>query len=381
DINKQVINEIEGLATDIGEQFSEFRKDNADLHNRLQTLEQKGGGTPPAIYSSNKGGSVELNKGLDAYYRKGDKEMITKDMSIAVDASGGYMHVPQLGNTIIAAIGEEIQIFNDVSHQMTGTNEFRQLFTITGPTASRAAEAGSRSGTTTPTMSRVDVPLFDLYAYVTLTNELIDSAEFNVTRYVEDEIRRQFQESIETEIISGTGSTQGLGILTQATSTAGDTDSPQRAFGVYQLLDKGINSPVSSFDYDGLVDMVITTPVRYRRNAKFYCSTSAIQTMRKLKDSQNMPIWRDANGGVSGAPQSILGYEVVEVEGLPAVASGAKPVVFGDMMQGYLWVTHQRGLRVLRDDVTSPGSVKLYASLQCSGKPADTRALKVMRIA
>jgi hypothetical protein len=45
-----------------------------------------------------------------------------------------------------------------------------------------------------------------------------------------------------------------------------------------------------------------------------------------------------------------------------------------------LWVSHERGLRLIRDDITTPGSTKFYASLQCAGSPADTRALKALYI-
>ena len=74
-------------------------------------------------------------------------------------------------------------------------------------------------------------------------------------------------------------------------------------------------------------------------------------------------------------------YEVIESSELPAVSAGNMPVIFGDLEQAYLWCTHQRGLRVIRDDITVPGSTKFYISLQCGGRPGDTRALKALHIA
>jgi HK97 family phage major capsid protein len=120
--------------------------------------------------------------------------------------------------------------------------------------------------------------------------------------------------------------------------------------------------------------------VRYRRNAKFYASTSGIETMRNLVDDQNRPIWLDAAGGVSGRPQTILGFDVVEAPALEAATAGNTPVVFGDLAQAYLWVSHVRGLRVIRDDITVPGTTKFYVSLQCGGGPGDTRALKALYV-
>jgi HK97 family phage major capsid protein len=142
----------------------------------------------------------------------------------------------------------------------------------------------------------------------------------------------------------------------------------------------GVNSPLSSFDYSSLVSLSQELPVRYRKNAKFYASTSGIETMRNLQDDTGRPIWFDASGGISGRPQSILGYEVIEAPALPTVAAGNMPVVFGDLMQAYLWASHVRGLRVIRDDITTPGSTKFYMSLQCGGMPGDTRALKALYV-
>jgi HK97 family phage major capsid protein len=367
---------IGDVVADLTGKVEEFQ---AHHLKRLEALEIKL--DTPTFGPSGRGKHTELAKGLDAFYRKGDTTLMReKAMSIGTDASGGYLHVPELARQILAAVGEEVAIFRDVTQRMTDTNEYRQVYTVTGASAGRSAEGGTRNATNTPELARVDIPLYDLYSYVSLSQELVDSAEFDTEAYVRIEIQRQFAEAIETEIISGSGSTAGLGILTQATSTALDTDSPERPFGTFQYVAGGINSPLSSFNYDSLVDLVAALPVRYKRNAKFYASTSGIQHLRKLKDSQNMPIWRDANGGVAGAPQSVMGYPVVECEGLPDVAINSKPILFGDMAASYMWVTHNRGLRIVRDNVTTPGTIKLYASLQCSGKPGDTRALKALSI-
>jgi HK97 family phage major capsid protein len=357
------------------------------LQDRLEAFEAQADrpkGTAPTV-------DRKTADAIERFYRKGDKSGLAafdpgydeKSMSIAAPTAGGYTHVPDLANQIIAAIGEAVPMFADVNKVQTDANEYQQIFTVSGPSAARAAESGTRNATTAPAMARVDVPLFDLYAYVPVTNELLDSSQFNVPTYLGGEVQRQMVAAIESEIISGAGagSNQALGILTQATSAAGDFDSPPRSFSLYQYLDKGVNSPASSFDYASLVALSQALPVRYRRGAKFYASTAAIEVMRNLVDLQDRPIWLDSAGGVSGRPQSILGYEVVEAPALPDVAGGEKPVLFGNLAQAYLWASHSRGMRVIRDDVTAPGSTKFYFSLQCGGKPGDTRALKALRIA
>jgi len=344
----------------MGQNLEAFIDDNGkaakDLSDRLESLESLQ--DRPTMTSGKK--SSEVKSAIERFFRKGDKTGLAKyqagyegkEMTIGADSSGGFTHIPQLGPEILAAIGEAVPMFADVRQETTDSNEFRQIYTTNAPSAARAAESDTRNATTTPTIARVDVPLFDLYAFVAVTNELLDSSQFNITRYLQDEVERQFSAAIETEIVSGSGSgsQQALGILTQATTTSGDFDSPERAFSLYQRLALGTNSPLSSFSYSGLVSL-----------------------------SQALPV--DAAGGISGRPQTILGYSVVEAPALPTVVGGNMPVVFGDLTQAYLWVSHERGLRVIRDDVTTPGSTKFYVSIQCGGKPGDTRALKALHIA
>jgi HK97 family phage major capsid protein len=356
----------------------------AHLKDRIERIEAQN--DRPTLAGGNADRPSEVKVAIEAYFRTGDKSGLAgydeKAMSIGTDTAGGYTHIPELGPEILAAIGESVPMFADVRSEVTDTNEYRQIYTTTAPSAARAAESGTRNASTTPIIYRVDVKLFDLYAYVSTSNELLDSSNFDISRYLQEEVERQFSAAIETEIVSGSGSgsQQALGILTQATSTSGDTDSPERAFNLYQRLNLGSDSPISTFSYGGLVSLSQELPVRYRRNAKFYASTSGIETMRNLVDDQNRPIWLDAAGGVSGRPQSILGFDVVEAPALEAATAGNTPVVFGDLAQAYLWVSHVRGLRVIRDDITTPGTTKFYVSLQCGGMPGDTRALKALYI-
>ena len=378
---------VEQLGAGAGKALESHKDAIESLQDRMERFEamtDRPRGTVPAA-------DRKTADAVERFYRKGDKSGLAefqpdyeaKTMSIGVASAGGFTHIPELGNEILAAVGEAVPMFADVGKVTTEANEFRQIYTVSGPSAARAAEGGARGATDSPAIARRDIPLFDLFAYVTVRNELLDSSQFNISAYLGGEVQRQFEEAIEREIVegAGTGSQQALGILTAATSAAGDFDSPPRSFDNFQRIDLGTGSPVSSFDYGSLVGLSQALPVRYRRGAKFYASTSAVEAMRNLVDSQLRPVWLDQAGGVSGRPQSILGYEVVECPALPAVAGNAMPVLFGNLAQSYLWATHQRGMRVIRDDVTLPGSTRYYFSWQCGGAPGDTRALKAMRIA
>jgi HK97 family phage major capsid protein len=56
---------------------------------------------------------------------------------------------------------------------------------------------------------------------------------------------------------------------------------------------------------------------------------SGVAAARKLKDGAGNYIWTD--NAVAGQPSTLLGYPVYENPAVPAVAVGAKSVVFGHL--------------------------------------------------
>lgn len=372
---------IERIAKDQDKNASvleEMKQSQRELQTRLDEIELKGdaprfSGKSPAGFEA---------RGMERYLRTGDLgDLDRKAMEITTDASGGYLHIPELGREIVKAIGEINPLVADAGKITTSANVYQQVFSTSRSANGRAAEKDTRSETNTATFAQTEVTLYELYAYPKITLELAESTQFNLAEWLRNDVVESFAETLETELVSGSGTKSSKGILTAATSESTDSASPQRAWGVYQILDRGINSPISSFNYNSLVDLVHSLAVRYRRNAKFYMSTNAIQTARKLVGSDGQPIWKDATGGIAAAPQTLLGYPVVEVPAMPDVALNTKPVMFGDLSKAYAVVSHSGGLGIIRDPITSPGWLKFYVRQRLTGYPMDTRALKVLRVA
>lgn len=373
-MNMQEVKEI------LLEQGDKFGQRMAEFEDRVGNLEADSK-LPPRSGSTGRG--INMSD-AEKFFRTGDAQHLPQGrqmgMNIGSSEDGGYTHVPELGNSIMSAVGEVNPLVSEVRRISINANVYHQLFTVSRSSSGRAAELGTRNDTEAAKLARVEATLYELYAVPQVTSELLNASQFDLGAYIQSDVVSAFDEALGTEFISGTGTNESKGILTAATDTAGDFDSPPRAFGTYQLIDaSGVNSPAEKFDYVDLVDLVHALPVRYRQNAKFFMATGAIQHARSLLDSQGMPIWRDAAGGIAGAPQSILGYPVIEVPQLPALDTNSKSVMFGDMRAAYAFIQHSLGLGILRDPYTTKGAVKWYIRLQCVGHPMDTRALKVLR--
>jgi len=362
--------DIDAVSTALESKFNERNDEINELRSRIQDVEQKG------VNYTHENSSGNYNKqALETFYRTGDKELMTKSMSIAVDATGGYTHISELANQIIMAVGEVNPLMREVSHATISANVYDQLFTDSHGASARSAESGTRNDTATANFQKTSVTLFDLYAYPKITNELINSSQFNIAAFIEQDTRQQFSEALGTEFVTGNGSTQSVGLL-NSLSASGESTSPELPWGSIQYITSGSPEQIT---YAALLDLISTLPVRYKAagNCKFFMSTTAIEEVRGLLDSNNLPIWRQ-DFGIAGAPMVLLGYPVVEV---PQLDGQTERVLFGDMKQAYAFVSHQRGIGVLRDELTSPGFTKFYISMQCAGGVMDSRAIKALRAA
>ena len=100
--------------------------------------------------------------------------------------------------------------------------------------------------------------------------------------------------------------------------------------------------------------------------------------VRKLKDSEGRFLWSDSL--VAGQPPTLLGYPVIIAEDMPAIASGAFSIAFGDFRRGYL-VADRGALVMVRDEVTKPGFIKFYVAKRVGGTISDSDAIKLLKFA
>lgn len=145
---------------------------------------------------------------------------------------------------------------------------------------------------------------------------------------------------------TGTGSSQPLGIQTNATAgvtlPTGNTTTVTYA---------GLVSLIHSIDPSYRYGVGVTADVNGGSNAgtaaKFMLSDSALSSIRQLTDSQSRPLWQPSVQ--AGVPDTLLGYSLVLNNDMPAPAANVKSVLFGDFQRGYV-VRDVMGVQVRRLD-------------------------------
>ena len=188
----------------------------------------------------------------------------------------------------------------------TASGEALVLPTVTALSSAGSVAAGGTVAESNPTFSSITLNAYKYGAIVNVANELVTDAGFNITGYIAQEL--------------GTS----LGIQTNTVLT----NSLVSAAGSVVTGGTGVSGAAT---YENLIDLVygIADGARVLPNLGFMMSKTGIAAARKLKDGSGAYIWSDS--AVAGQPASLLGYSVYENPAVPAVAVGAKSVLFGHL--------------------------------------------------
>ena len=160
---------------------------------------------------------------------------------------------------------------------------------------------------------------------------------------------------------TGTGTAQPLGFVTGATT------------GV-----TGATGSTTSVTYDSLVDLQHSVDAAYRESGScvFVMHDLSLATVRKLKDSQNRPLWEPSLQ--AGVPSTLLGYPVRINNFMATMAANAKSIAFGDFSAAYVVrEVNGGGLLRLEERYAEQLQVGFIAYGRFDGLTQDASAVKL----
>ncbi len=330
----------------------------------------------PAIGDDPRRTDPEHKSAWGAYLRKGDDGGIArldlKSVNVGTEAQGGYVAPPELDRLIEQRLTASSPMRQIASVRQTSATVFRKPVSL-GTTSAWAAETGSRTETTAPTLDLLEFPAAELYAMPAATQTLLDDAYADIDEWLADEVEASFSAQESTAFVTGDGSGKPKGFLSY--DMIADASHAWDKIGF--ILSGGAGAFAASNPADKLIDLVYALKSQFRANARFVMNRRTVSAVRKLKDSDGNYLWRP---GAAGEAASLLGYPVTEIEDMPDIAANSFSVAFGDFRRGYLIVDRQ-GARVLRDPYSLKPYVLFYTTKRVGGGVQNFDAIKVMKFA
>lgn len=145
---------------------------------------------------------------------------------------------------------------------------------------------------------------------IKVPNQLLQDSKFDIGGHIIKALQTRIGRSNNQYFTNGTGAGQPMGFITAAVS--------------------GLSAAsATAITFDELIELEHSVGSAYRKGAKFTFADSTLKAIKKLKDGDGNYLWQ--MGDVkSGAPATINGYQYEINDDVPAMATTAKAVAFGD---------------------------------------------------
>lgn len=264
---------------------------------------------------------------FNTWMRKGEAGLsdaqrihIQNTMSTTTNSEGGYTVQVEVANTILDAM-KAYGGMRAVAQSLRTANGADMNF----PTSDGRSEVGelvAQNATSTNADLVFGVKSLSVYRYsskdVAVPIELLQDSQADIEGFVNQRLRTRLGRITNTHFTTGTGSGQPNGIVTAATWN-------QAAVG-----------NATSFTFAELLDAIHAIDPAYREgnNCGFMMHDTTLKMLRKLKDSQNRPIflpaWESAQLSAAPGKDRILGYPIQINQDMAVPAANAKSILFGD---------------------------------------------------
>lgn len=295
--------------------------------------------------------------------------------TVTSTGSAGGFALPEEIERAIARLSVDISPIRQIATvRQVSTPDYKELFDIGGGAFEWVGEGDTRSQTNTPDLAEV-APTFGMAsAKPQASEESLDDLFFDVENWLTMSAAEAIAQGEGASFVSGNGTKKPTGFLAGPTPVT--TTDGARAFGTLQYIASGQAAAMPT-SADIFYDLIYSLRARYRNNARWVTNKLVLAAMRKYKDTSNQYLWQPSV--IAGQPATFLGYAVTEAEDMPAVGAGAFPLAFGDFKEGYL-IADRVGMRITRDEITTPGFVKFYVRKRVGGKLRNSQAIKLLKI-
>lgn len=278
------------------------------------------------------------------------------------DPDGGFLVPDEFENQLIQKL-QEANVLRTISHVIqTNSGEHKIPVVASEGTAAWLDEEDAYTESNTQ-FSQVSLAAHKLGTLIKVSEELLNDSAFDLMTYLSGEFGRRLGNAEEQAFLTGTGTNQPTGILTDtngasAGSTAAKTDT---------------------LTFDDLIDLFYSLKAPYRQNAIFLMSDDTVKAIRKLKDKNDQYVWQPSVQ--AGQPDRILNCPVYTSPYMPNLAAGNKPVLFGDF--NYYWIADRQGrtFKRLNELYAVTGQVGFLGSQRVDAKVILPEAIKTLAMA
>ena len=349
------------------------------LTDRLAELEKKANRPGGTLTDKEQAEAVEL-KALVSFIRTGS-DVELKAATSSSDPDGGYFVLPTIDLSIRNLLNDISPLRQLAEVVSIGGNTYERFYSTGNSGAQWVGETTTRpQDTARPELIKHSYGVAELYACPAGTRHLFEDASIDVGSWFTTWAVNDFAVTEGTAFLNGDGiDGKPRGLTTYPRVATADAS---RAWGEMEYLPAGhASAPTDENWAKALVQTVLTLHPRYRPGAAWLMNNATLIRVRQIQDSNKRFMWSD-HGNLSESPEAgtLLGYPVHVDNNLDDIGSNKFPIAFGNFKAGYV-IVDRHGVRVVRDEVSTKGVIKLDTYKRVGGGLGDSNAIKWLKVA
>lgn len=281
-------------------------------------------------------------------------------LQVGTDSEGGYLVPDEFKRTLVEAL-EEQNIFRTLAHVIQTSSGDRKIPVVASKGSASWVDEEGAIPESDDSFGQVSIGAYKLGTMIKVSEELLNDSVFDLEAYISREFARRIGNKEEEAFFTGDGTGKPLGVLAE---TGG--------------AEVGVTATAAAaFTADEIFDLFYSLKAPYRRSAVFVMNDASVKALRKLKDNNGQYLWQPSL--TAGAPDTLLNRPVYTSAFMPALAAGAKSILFGDL--SYYWVADRQGrsFRRLGELYAPTGQVGFLATQRVDGRLILPEAVKVMQ--
>jgi HK97 family phage major capsid protein len=310
----------------------------------------------------------EHKSAFAGYVRRGDEATLQglelKSLSVGSDPDGGYL-IPAATVEMIQTKMEDMSVLRRLAKTTKiSTDALELLIDRKEADAGWVAETGERAETNTPDLSKLRIPVHEMFAKPHATQKLLDDSNVNIESWLSEKIAHKMAAMEAEAFLFGDGAGKPRGILNYDTSE-------NEEWGCIHTL---AGAPTN---VDALIQGLHALKPGYLPNAKWLMSRHALSRIRTLKDQQGQYLWQP---GLEGDYRpKLLGHTIELCDSL-VLEEDNDTILFGDFASAYQ-IVDRAGIHILRDPYSVKPFVQFYTTKRVGGDMANFEAVKAIKIA
>ncbi len=292
-------------------------------------------------------------------YLIGKTTEMRADSNITIGNSGAI--VPEtIANRIIEAVTELCPILAgaDVYHEK-GKLQIPKWTTDSGDITAGYSDDFTELTAKTGAFISVDLEGYLVGALVLIGRRTVNNAKFNVVDFIIRKIAEKVSSFTEGELLTGTG-----------------TDAAE---GALNTSNKVTAVAATAITLDELIRLQAAVKSVYQKNACWTMNPDTFTVVKLLTDGDDRPLIQ--TDVTKDFPHTLLGKPIHISDNMPVIASGTKPILYGDYSGLSVNIREDVSIEVLREKYATQHALGIVAWLEFDSKVTDEQKLAVLEMA